>query len=1140
MQGGLYQGINISQSVYNTYMLIDSNPKLTNRMFHQAGIQLIGAFLVLTLPILVTFTVLAESDTEITLANFLSMQSSKPTLWLVDAFGLILAALFIMGAIQIIRRIQLIEDFKVRILQRTTELYSLKEKSQQEILERHQAETAIIRAKKEWEATFDSISDLILLTDANGTIIRCNKITIKKLETNFKSVVGKNIEELFPGVIEPELEKTTTKTQVLSMPSSIGWFEVSSFPFQSSESQQGLIYILHDVTQRKRAEAEIQRQKQFFEGVFQNSPVAIVTLDLNGHIVACNPAFEILFGYQQVQALGKKVDDLITPADQREKALEFNRRVKSGEIIHCVGRRMTATGDQIDVEIFNVPVTVNGEDLGILGLYHDITELVMARKKAEEATLAKTEFLANMSHEIRTPLNGIIGMLNLAMDTNLTLDQSEYMTTSLESAESLLTLLNDSLDLAKIEAGKMELEITDFNLRETLENVTISMAQRAASKGLELNCLITTGTPVLLRGDSNRLRQVLVNLVGNAIKFTEKGEVFIQVKKISESGPQANLGFYVRDTGIGIPPERQASIFERFTQGDRYTRSKYGGSGLGLSISAQLVSLLGGKISLNSQVGSGSTFSFNAPFIKQPHEETGPLDVTRFVKGVRFLVVDANENSYLCLKSQIEGIGGIAVSALDKNQCLRQLEQGAANGKPFQLIFVDSKLASHHGTEFIQQIHSLENYHDIPIVLLTTLQSQLSHAVASEFKSRILKPIRLRSLQATLKNILSQAKGVTDVDFDLQVSAGIGDLKTALPGTILIVEDNPINRKVVIHLLEKFGHRVIAVENGRQALEILSQEHFNLILMDVQLPGMDGIETTAHVRASEEQNNPTPIIAMTAHALTGDIERCFSCGMDDFISKPVKPKVLFDKVEYWLRPFEHLKQPEYPIENETTQDQPDEKSALPADMVKQESNLTPDRGNGKNREVGDQDFEAFSRSMDSFEQPDESLPSPQTHTETIGINGEKKPERKKITGVLRIEEESPTSNIRKSLRSLGEPGYIESILPRFSNDYQFFLNTFEEFIRQCKIKVKRLKESVDKKDINNLHFLVHNLLGVACNFEARAISNLLLDLEIHISNGDLTNMHVFISAIENKIPELEMLLKHYQSLSNPNDQPDGK
>ncbi|MCC6148573.1 MAG: PAS domain S-box protein [Anaerolineaceae bacterium] len=553
----------------------------------------------------------------LTLQTAWNIQTTEPLIWLIDFFALLLLLLFGFNLQTEISRFQNEDRFSHQLDQKNNEIDLLKEKSQQDLLERIQTEAIIGRAKREWEATFDAISDPILLTGANGNIMRCNRAAARILDTTFQQLIGKNIEEMFPGILSPLVEQTGLSTRTFLMPSSYGWFDISLFPFQFSNNQQGAIYIFHDITQRKYAEGDLQRQKQYYEGIFQNNPVAIITLDMDGHIVTCNPAFERLFGYTQVDVIGHKLDALVTPPDYREQALDFTRRVRRGETVHEVTRRRAKSGEMIDVEVFNVPVTVEGESQGILVLFHNITELVRARRKAEDADLAKGEFLANMSHEIRTPLNGVIGMLNLTLDTGLSAEQYEYLAAALDSADALLNLLNDILDFSKIEAGRMELETTDFDLRAVMENVAVSLAQKAADKGLELVCIIPPEVPTLLRGDPNRLRQVLVNLAGNAVKFTEKGEVVLRVKKVGESEERTSLAFYVQDTGIGIPPERQTTIFDRFTQADMSTTRIHGGSGLGLTISSQLVELMGGKITLISEPNTGSTFSFTLPLPKQ-------------------------------------------------------------------------------------------------------------------------------------------------------------------------------------------------------------------------------------------------------------------------------------------------------------------------------------------------------------------------------------------------------------------------------------------------------------------------------------------------------------------------------------------
>jgi PAS domain S-box-containing protein len=555
------------------------------------GLGILGG---LALPIAATLADLSARGYPNDVRGFIQAQIQNPVLWIVDGATVILLVMCSAGILREIFHQQRIEELQDQLALRISELYNLKEISQNEMRVRQRAEAKITRAKREWESTFDAISDLIILIDSDGKIVRCNQATVQKLESTYKDVIGKPIEEVFPGVAEPIQKRVINKTQVIPMPSQFGWFEVTGFPFQLGPGQQGTIYIFHDINKRKRDEAEIQRQKQYFEAIFQHSPVAIVTLDLNGGIVTCNPAFVRLFGYSPVEVAGKKLDDLITPPELRDTAQEYTRRIRRREVLRMVTHRVTSSGASIEVELFNVPVIVNNEQLGTLVIFHDISDLVKAQRKAEEADLAKSEYLANISHEIRTPLNGLIGMLNLAMETDLSVMQSEYIKTASDQAESMLSLLNDVLDLSKIEARKMELENIHFDLRSIMENVALTMGQRASDKGLELVCIVPPAVPVLLRGDPNRLRQVLTNLVSNAVKFTEKGEVVLGVRRESQTGSQITMEFSVQDTGIGIPRERQSAVFDRFTQAADSTSRKYGGTGLGLSISAQLVDLMGG------------------------------------------------------------------------------------------------------------------------------------------------------------------------------------------------------------------------------------------------------------------------------------------------------------------------------------------------------------------------------------------------------------------------------------------------------------------------------------------------------------------------------------------------------------------
>ncbi|RPJ15962.1 MAG: PAS domain S-box protein, partial [Chloroflexi bacterium] len=435
--------------------------------------------------------------------------------------------------------------------------------------------------------------------------------------------------------------------------------EVST-TFLTVSGRELVIGIDRDITERKRAEAEVVRQKQYFEAVVNNSPVAIMVLDRDENILSSNPAFESLFQYQEAEIIGKNLDALITTPESYQEAAQYTQQVME-KAVHGIGKRRRKDGSSVDVEIFGVPIFVERERTGALAIYHDISDLVRARQEAEEANRTKSEFLANMSHEIRTPMNGVIGMLELALDTPLTSEQQDYLQTSLQSAEALLVLINDILDFSKIEAGRLELDTTDFDLRNTIEDVAYALAKRAEEKGLELVCLIHPDITVDLKGDPARLRQILVNLVGNAIKFTHQGEIIIRTETTKEEEKTIELRFSVQDTGIGIPPERQAIIFERFTQADGSTTRKYGGTGLGLTISKQLVEAMKGTIGVHSIPGEGSTFWFTTTFEKRPplsKPTTAPLrPQVVSIQSTRILAVDDNLTNRTVLTHMVEGFG---------------------------------------------------------------------------------------------------------------------------------------------------------------------------------------------------------------------------------------------------------------------------------------------------------------------------------------------------------------------------------------------------------------------------------------------------------------------------------------------------
>ena len=1072
-----------------TKPLTQSKAIASLRKYWLYGLGILGG---IALPVISTLVEISLSDYPLNLLSLLRVQILNQLLWIIDLAASVFIIFMVGGILREKAHQQRSEELQDQLALRTSDLYNLKEISQREIHVRHRAEAKITRAKREWEATFDAISDLIILVDATGKIIRCNQATIQKLETTYQEILGRLIEEVFPGVVEPIQKRVINQNQVIPMPSQFGWFEVSGFPFPLAGEQQGTIYIFHDINQRKRDEAEIQRQKQYFEAIFQNSPVAIVTLDLSGGIVTCNPAFERLFGYSPVEAAGRKLDNLITPPEFQDNTQEYTRRIRRRNVQYQIGQRVTRRGETIEAEIYNVPVVVNNEQLGTLVLFHNITELVQARRKAEEADLAKSEYLANISHEIRTPLNGLIGMLNLALDTELSSGQAEYLKTASDQAESLLGLLNDVLDLSKIEARRMTLEETNFDLRTVMENVALTMAKRASDKGLELVCIVPPAVPTALRGDPNRLRQVLTNLVANAVKFTDKGEVVLGVHQESQAGTKVMLGFSVQDTGIGIPAERQAAIFDRFAQASDSISRKYGGTGLGLSISAQLVELMGGRISLKSEPNQGSVFSFDAIFDQMGENEPIPADLKRRAKDLRVLIADSNSNSRSNLTLLLEGMGCKAIGAGTAAAMLTRLEKADNAGKGYQLLILDNRLSGTVDYNLVEGIRNDPRYQHLIIIMLARLGDTIAEAKFKELdiSAVVLKPVRWQPLQLILLELLTPPKKRTGqlpaLPPDNRASQA---MQTTHPQNVLLVEDNPVNRKVVINLLEKFGHTVSAVEDGRRALDALAERGFNVILMDVQMPEMDGHEATQRIRSMEGSEHHTPIIAMTAHTFTSEIQRCFSSGMDAYLSKPLRPQELFDAIEQWSLPVPEKR----PWLNRTPGLQAASSPAV----------ATP-AGEKATGEITDLDFAEFSSAFDQLVL---------STTEPTGLTPPDESAKQNELLARAISAPQPIP--------LGEPQYLQNILPRFGNDLSFFVVTFEEFVQQCRSHLPEIQAAIQKSDAAAVKLLAHNLKGVAANFEAAKMTALAHELDMLAGQGDLSRASELALALEKEIPALE-------------------
>jgi PAS domain S-box-containing protein len=799
-------------------------------------------------------------------------------------------------------------------------------------------------AQARTQAILDMAADGILTVDESGAIRSFNAAATRLFGRSAAEVIGQHISILIPamraGLFLPSPSRWGAVAQTGRREIEGKRADGTTFPLEISVSVgeialcRTFTVIIRDLTAAKRAEEALNHERNLLRCLMDNVPDRIYFKDTQSRFIRINRALAKQFGLgDPTEAAGKSDFDFFT-AEHAGPAFHDEQEVmNSGRGIIGIEEKETwADGRTGWASTTKLPLRdKDGQVVGTFGVSRDITarklaevELQKAKDAAEAANRAKSEFLANMSHEIRTPMNGILGMTELALGTQLTSEQREYLQMVKSSAEALLTILNDILDFSKIEARKLHLDPVPFHLRDIVGDTVRALAFRAQQKIVELACHISRDVPEYVIGDPGRLRQVIVNLVGNAIKFTTQGEVVVRVNPVSsgvvsgdwsEGSPMhhspltnhhsptepltTHLHFDVSDTGIGIPPEKLATIFDPFEQADRSTTRRYGGTGLGLAISAQLVGLMGGSIQVSSTVNKGSTFAFTVKLEvpqRPPVEESGMSAPGRreSLAGMRVLAVDDHAINRRILEDVLIGWQMRPTMCCSADEAFTEALRAVKAGEGYPLMLLDAHMPDVDGFMLARRVQQTPDLAGMVLIMLTSAGRAEDVATCRQLgiDAYMLKPIKQSDLLTTLLTTLDASRRHRPAAQSARPEAPDRVLR------VLLAEDNVINQKVGVRLLEKRGHTVRVVGNGREALQAVASEPFDLVLMDVQMPEMDGLEAAAAIRMQEKDTGRhLPILAMTAHAMKGDREMCLTAGMDGYIAKPIQPRELFEAIE---------------------------------------------------------------------------------------------------------------------------------------------------------------------------------------------------------------------------------------------------
>ncbi len=800
------------------------------------------------------------------------------------------------------------------------ELEAAQQRYEQELDSRRRVERELQESEAVYHSLVENLPVSLIRKDMEGRLVFANRPVCEEYGQSLDELIGKTDFDFFPDELARKyraddrrvIESREVFEDIEAHRTPEGQWQyahiIKAPVIDSHGDVVGVQGVFWDETDRKRAEEELKTSEARKRAIFETSLNSLIISDESGRIVEFNRAAEQTFGYSREEAMGQNMDELLfDPSRQGKDEQSFLRFSAIGEDGSLMGKRLEVPlvrrdGEEFIAEIAMRPIPLEGT-VHFATVLHDITNrkknqaaLQKAKEDAEAASRAKSAFLANMSHEIRTPMNAILGMTGLVLDTALSSEQREHLLIVQDSTESLLSLINDILDFSKIEAGRLDLHPAPFALRDRVGDTMKSLSIRAHDKKLELACHIAPDVPEFVIADVGRLRQVIINLVGNAIKFTDRGEVVLDVSVESRTDEEAQLHFSVRDTGIGIPANRLDGIFEAFEQVDSSTTRRFGGTGLGLAVSTRLVALMGGRISVDSEVGTGSTFHVSVRFEIAPQQSPTTQELAlESLRGLSVLAVDDNGTNLLILQEMLANWEMSVAIAGNAQEGLRLLRDSRADGDGFQLLLTDSHMPDADGFWLIEQIRNDAQLCDMTIMMLTSGDQSGDYDRCQELKvSRYMtKPVK----QSELLDAIGASFDISELM--RRHGAAEGDDARHLRGLkILLAEDSIPNQKLALGLLRKQDHEIVVAADGVAALGQWKSEHFDLILMDVQMPHMDGLEATRLIRKREEATNRhIPIVAMTAHAMHGDEERCLAAGMDAYVAKPIRPEDLFTAID---------------------------------------------------------------------------------------------------------------------------------------------------------------------------------------------------------------------------------------------------